>query len=303
VWGGANGTWKPLHGRIARDGFSIEWHDVKVSRDFPWADSFHPQSLEICLNLAGRGVVRHGGETLEILPRSVSFYSVGDTPLVASREPDSGRHEFITVELGMENLKAIAGDHLPHLHPLAGRALRAGRFFTGIGRTRSLFVDQDRWVRELLNPPVAQAAEAVWLKARVQEIVAVCLFGSDESKPLFCDVQKSQARSRVERAIAVLRESLAEPPNLPELGKRVGCSHYYLSRTFSKETGLTIQQYLRRLRMERAAELLSEGRHNVTEAAIEVGYNSMSHFSQAFCQEMGVCPALYQKEGTRSDGR
>jgi AraC-like DNA-binding protein len=45
--------------------------------------------------------------------------------------------------------------------------------------------------------------------------------------------------------------------------------------------------------MERAGELLLTGRYNVTEVAIEVGYNSLSHFSRAFCQTMGVCPALY----------
>ena len=56
---------------------------------------------------------------------------------------------------------------------------------------------------------------------------------------------------------------------------------------------MTIPQYVRKLRMERAAELLKSGRFNVTEAALEVGYSSLSHFSQAFCQTMGCCPALY----------
>ncbi len=56
---------------------------------------------------------------------------------------------------------------------------------------------------------------------------------------------------------------------------------------------MTIPQCLRKLRMERAAELLKSGKCNVTEAAMEVGYNSLSHFSQAFCQTMGCCPALY----------
>jgi len=45
--------------------------------------------------------------------------------------------------------------------------------------------------------------------------------------------------------------------------------------------------------MERAAELLLSGKYNVTEAALEVGYSSLSHFSQAFCQTMGCCPGLY----------
>jgi AraC-like DNA-binding protein len=57
--------------------------------------------------------------------------------------------------------------------------------------------------------------------------------------------------------------------------------------------GMTIPQFLRRARMERAAELLASGTCNVTEAALEVGYSSMSHFSQAFCETIGCCPNLY----------
>ena len=64
-------------------------------------------------------------------------------------------------------------------------------------------------------------------------------------------------------------------------------------RNFSREVGLTIPQFLRNLRMERAAELLRSGRYNVTEAAMEVGYASLSHFSKAFCETIGCCPALY----------
>ena len=44
---------------------------------------------------------------------------------------------------------------------------------------------------------------------------------------------------------------------------------------------------------ERAAELLKSGRCNVTEAAFEVGYSSLSHFSQAFHEMFGCCPGLY----------
>ncbi len=47
--------------------------------------------------------------------------------------------------------------------------------------------------------------------------------------------------------------------------------------------GMTIPQYVREVRIEKAAELLLRGRHNVTEAAMEVGYSSLSHFSKAFC--------------------
>ncbi|MDP9097520.1 MAG: AraC family transcriptional regulator, partial [Verrucomicrobiota bacterium] len=101
------------------------------------------------------------------------------------------------------------------------------------------------------------------------------------------------ARDRVARTKELLARNLAEPPTLEMLGREVGCSPFYLSRSFSREVGLTIPQYLRKLRMERAAELLRMGRHNVTEAATEVGYASLSHFSKAFCETIGCCPVLY----------
>lgn len=97
----------------------------------------------------------------------------------------------------------------------------------------------------------------------------------------------------VRGVVAILQRDLAAPPTLEAIGHEVGCSPYYLSRTFSREMGMTIPQCLRTLRMRYAAELLKSGRCNVTEAAMAVGYSSLSHFSQAFCQAIGCCPAMY----------
>ena len=93
--------------------------------------------------------------------------------------------------------------------------------------------------------------------------------------------------------IALLRENLAETPTLEQIGRRVGCSPFYLSRIFSRETGRSIFQYLRALRLERAAELLRAQELNVTQVALAVGYASPSHFSTAFHETYGCCPGLY----------
>ena len=110
---------------------------------------------------------------------------------------------------------------------------------------------------------------------------------------LFCTRQQRVAQERIEQVILLLKQNLADPPSLEELGRRVGSSPFHLSRIFSAQTGKTITQYLRQLRMERAAELLRTGEHNVTEVALEVGYNSLSHFSTAFHEAFGCCPGLY----------
>jgi AraC-like DNA-binding protein len=101
------------------------------------------------------------------------------------------------------------------------------------------------------------------------------------------------AAGRVEAVVAMLKKDLVNPPSLEQISREVACSPFYLSRTFSKEMGQTIPQYVRQLRMEKAAELLKSGEYNVTEVAYEVGYNSLSHFSAAFHQTFGCCPGLY----------
>jgi AraC-like DNA-binding protein len=93
--------------------------------------------------------------------------------------------------------------------------------------------------------------------------------------------------------ITLIKRDLVNPPALEEIAKEAACSPFYLSRTFSKEMGQTIPQYLRQLRMEKAALLLKSGEYNVTEVAMEVGYSSLSHFSAAFHQIYGCCPGLY----------
>jgi AraC-like DNA-binding protein len=153
--------------------------------------------------------------------------------------------------------------------------------------------EQEQRAARLLCPPVCQGARSLWYHSKVVEWIAEFFFQRRGEDELFCDRQRRLARERVDRTIGILRRRLAEPPTLEEIGREVGCSPFYLSRTFSGETGMTIPQYLRKLRMERAAELLRSGKCNVTEAALEVGYSSLSHFSQAFCQVMGCCPVLY----------
>jgi AraC-like DNA-binding protein len=54
-----------------------------------------------------------------------------------------------------------------------------------------------------------------------------------------------------------------------------------------------IPKYIRLKRIEKAGELLRSGKMNVTEAAMAVGYSSLSAFNKAFVEQMGCCPGLY----------
>ena len=284
--------WRQLYGDFDRLGVSIEWHDFRTEQALDWGRSFHPHSLEFCLNLDGRGAVGTRGQTRsDYLPGNSGYYAVADEPLPASRHARD-HHQFVTLEFSRSHLQKQFVQIEADLEPAIRRVIFGDSNVTVVAPTRLMSIQQRNVVASLREPPVAKAAQILWYQSKALELMAHFLF-APKDREFFCVRQKRVARERVERVKEILGRDLINPPTLEMLGQEVGCSPFYLSRIFSREVGLTIPQYLRIVRMERAAELLRSGRYNVTEAATEVGYSSLSHFSKAFCQTIGCCPVLY----------
>jgi AraC family transcriptional regulator len=292
AWRDVGAGWQPLFGSFRGVGYSIEWHDFLAKREFDWAASFHPGCVELCLNLEGHGFVESRGGKTEFSPNTVGFYHRTDEPLTAKRAAGE-QHRFLTVEFSCPFLaKHLAGAE-SKLHPAVRAAVQSCPCEPVAGDIVRLTAHQLQTIATLRQPPVYAAAQPLWYQCKALELAVTFLFQPPPEEELFCSRQQRLAQERVEQVIFLLRQNLAEPPTLEELGKKIGCSHFYLSRIFSAQTGQTITQYLRQLRMERAAELLRAGGHNVTEASLEVGYSSLSHFSAAFHEAFGCCPGLY----------
>ncbi|HMP84164.1 MAG TPA: AraC family transcriptional regulator [Verrucomicrobiota bacterium] len=291
AWSAIGNGWRQLHGSFRQIGVSFEWHDFECAETFDWARSFHPDSIEVCLNMAGNGRIVHQKQSAEFAPLTAGFYRQGRSPLTAVRNGDE-RHQFITVEFSPAFLKKhLAGQS--ELHPLVKSTIENGGGSSGVGPSVRLSTELQQLAVSLRHPPALASAQNLWYHSKALELAVAFFFSQPEEKELFCVRHKRLAQERVARAIAILQKNLVEPPTLEEIGREVGCSPFHLSRTFSAETGMTMPQYLRQLRMEKAAQLLQSGKHNVTEAALEVGYNSLSHFSQAFHETFGCCPGLY----------
>ena len=293
AWQPAGDGWQPLHGSFFNNGFSVEWHDFTTTHDLDWSKSFHPDGLEICLNLSGRGQVRTKNSTLDLDASTAGYYAQQNSSLEGVRVAGD-RHQFVTIELSPGFLagSGFCGTRevCPHLDTLFSSSRRKRTLLSEPVRMTSEF---RHIIMDLRNPPVYEAAQPIWYRAKALEIAAALLFRASAKEELFCERQNRVSQERVRKVVAILNENLAEPPPLEEIGRRVGCSHFYLSRIFSQEMGKSISAHLRDLRMERAAILLREGSMNVTEVAMEVGYSSLSHFSTVFHQTFGCCPGLY----------
>lgn len=272
-------------------GVSIERHDFRLEEPLDWGRSFHEQSVELCLNLEGRGSIGTGGKKTVLRSATATSYWVGDGGSLLAHRAAGDRHHFVTIEMSRDYLARSTAACEQTLEPELQRALSGEARPYGITPLRMLTPAQHALAISICEPPVPAAALPLWYESKVLECIASFLFQSSDE--LFCTRQKLAAQERVARVVSALRESLEEPPSLEELGRKAGVSPFYLSRIFSQEMQMTIPQYLRRIRMEKAAELLREGKHNVTEAAFAVGYSSLGYFSKSFCEVIGCCPALY----------
>ena len=105
------------------------------------------------------------------------------------------------------------------------------------------------------------------------------------------------------KALKYLRENHTEPVYAQDMARVVGLSESRLKCIFQQALGISWVKYLQGYRIHRAAALLNEGGHNVTEAAMTVGFDSLSHFNVTFRSFMGVSPRDYGRVNTQMPNR
>ena len=218
AWRDVPQGWRQLYGNFNRLGLSVEWHDFRTPRPLDWGVSFHPQSIEFCLNLGGRGAVGDSRSREDFLPGTSGYYAIADEPLVASRQAHD-HHQFVTLEFSRSHLQKQLEDNGADLEP----AMRASIFEDRphVSKPRAMTIEQRKVVASLTEPPVAKAAQVLWYQSKALELMAHFLFEPKDPE-LFCMRQKRVARDRVERAKQVLAHDLANPPALEQLGVLLG---------------------------------------------------------------------------------
>jgi AraC-like DNA-binding protein len=99
----------------------------------------------------------------------------------------------------------------------------------------------------------------------------------------------------VKEAVTSIRFTLDEPISLNSLADTLGVHPSYLSRAFKKEMGITLTDYINKLRIEEAKYMLDQGNVSVSETALSVGYNDPNYFSKVFTKLEHMTPHDYRK--------
>ena len=100
----------------------------------------------------------------------------------------------------------------------------------------------------------------------------------------------------MERLLKVINENLSNPNLTSEmLATEVGLSRVHLYRKLKELTNQSATNYIRNIRLTKAAELLKQNKATISEVAYLVGYRTPNHFSTAFKELYGVTPSEYVK--------
>lgn len=102
-------------------------------------------------------------------------------------------------------------------------------------------------------------------------------------------------RIEVRRTLSYIQDHLDEDFSVETLARRVHFSTNHFSMLFKKQMGISLREYIVRVRMERAAELLSSSNLKVYEVARKVGMPNTNYFKQAFVKHYHVTPSAFRE--------
>jgi len=122
----------------------------------------------------------------------------------------------------------------------------------------------------------------------------------------FIKQQKSSTKKTpewVKELKEIIQDQIDTNLNLTEISKNLDINPSYLSREFSRHfNNLSFGEYIRKLRIEKAIELIKLRTRSLTEIAYLTGFSDQSHFTRIFKQQTGKNPSVFKKELLKGKG-
>ncbi len=119
----------------------------------------------------------------------------------------------------------------------------------------------------------------------------------DEKRARLAESMNKLDNEFIEKINQLIEDRLSsEKVDIGYLADNMFMSKSTLYRKMKALTGLSTNEYVRKIKMQYAERLLLEGRYSISEIAFKVGINSLVYFRQCFKEEFGVLPSEYLKQ-------
>lgn len=150
----------------------------------------------------------------------------------------------------------------------------------------------DDYISKPFNPQVLKlkVANLIEIGAKRQEIFQRQI----DPEPSQITIT-SLDESLINKAIEYVEENMSRSElSVEELSRSLGMSRVHLYKKLIAITGRSPIEFIRVIRLKRAAQLLHDKQQNVSDVAYAVGFNNPKYFSKYFKEEFGVLPSVYQ---------
>lgn len=139
----------------------------------------------------------------------------------------------------------------------------------------------------------SEPQERAYMNAFLYRLLLDIRYEAEASRPVAPQTLRT-------RQLKQLMENLVSSPfSAREVEERMGLSYKHLSFCFKEETGMTLQEYHTKLRMERAALLLRRGGLSIRQISEQLGFAEPFYFTTVFKKQMGCSPSEYRKGAVR----
>lgn len=224
----------------------------------------------------------------------------GDEALQAIRKtiPDIVISDYMMPGMsGIELIRNIRGnvetDHIPCI-------LLTVRD-TDQDRIEGLSNGADDYITKPFNPQVlrikirSQLAKMQKLKERYSSL--------SYTRTTLNDTPESSTDKLMREVLSAIEANMSnENYDINDLSSAVGISHQSLYRKIKAVTGMTLNEYIRTIRLTRAEQLLRSTDYTVSEIAYMVGFGNRSYFSRIFTKKYGISPKDYSKRCKTESG-
>jgi len=98
----------------------------------------------------------------------------------------------------------------------------------------------------------------------------------------------------VESIRSYILSNLGSEINIDTLAFQTGMSKFYFLKEFKKATGITPYQYILKIKLEEAKQMLKNSRKSLIEISMDLGFSDQSHFTRTFTRYAGVSPGVFR---------
>ncbi len=290
----------PTHPRRALDAFAAgvrtaparannaeAWGGISVCEwDLPWLDGFElaeNDDLVIAYHSAGSRSVRAACNG----PWSDRF----SVPGLISVIPPGSRVEYC-----IDGTVAFSSIHIPH------RAVSRMVGTSNLPMSGIRFAFSDPYAQAsvdvLLNEARRGARDIAYVTTVARALTMHLLNNArDEQTAADATADPGPAKSSgipLNPIMAFIDSNLASPLTLNDLADQAGVSRAHFARYFRSITGVSPHRFVTLRRIEKAKQLLRDGRPGMVRIAQDVGFANQSHFSQVFHAVTGMTPSQYR---------